>query len=86
MTDTGRVQDDAVEAQLAMRRVGAAAPHMWHPALVGAAVRLLMDWMTNTGQIDARDALHGIEVTAPTSADLVRLGDIGEAERRAAAR
>lgn len=58
----------------------------WHPGTIGVMVSHLMDWLTDTGQIDARDELHGIQVTSPFSADGVRLGDIGEADRRAAAR
>lgn len=85
MSNMADVEHDALEALQRLRAVGAASPNMWHPALVGAATRLLMDWLTDTAQIDARDELHGIDVVSPmTGADMVRLGDIGEAERRAA--
>ncbi len=86
MTAGPDIEADVAAALEAMRGVSAAAAHMWHPALVGAAVRLLMDWLTDTGQIDARDELHGIEAVNPhTGADTVRLGDLGEGDRRASA-
>ncbi|WP_419944291.1 hypothetical protein [Candidatus Poriferisodalis sp.] len=50
--------------------------HSWHPETVGACLRQVRDWLSDTGQHAAASELWGIWVTAPddtpmTAAELI---------------
>lgn len=82
-TETAIQHDGPLRPETALPLLRA---HTWHPGTVGVMVRHLMDWLRDTGQREALDALHSIEVADPhRTADTVLLADIAQAERRAAA-
>lgn len=65
------------------------APPSWHPLALGPAARLLVDWLSDTGQHAAAATLNHIEVELPPEmaqpGTLSTLGDMVANEIRAAA-
>lgn len=93
-TTSERMADAAQTALAGLRALATAADTgplsgidtgpCWHPAPIGAAVRLLNDWLRDTGQDDTADTLNALGVNSPNSADATTLGRLAAAERSAA--
>lgn len=91
MTDSERLAHLGTIAMLALREISEADydheehERPWHPAPLGAACRLLGDWLVDTGQHDVAALLGRTEVVSPhTGADMTTLGELAQAELRAA--
>ncbi len=91
MQDADADELSALDILEAQRRFAADADNRghstWHPALVGAAARLLDDWLADTGQQDAAAQFASLQVTSPhgSDGDVETLGEIVSVERRIAA-
>lgn len=56
--------------------------HRWSPETAAACLMHVMDWLDETGQLDAAETLRAIEVIAPNSSVTLTLGALRDAEFR----